>query len=35
MEDEKETLQAGWAMVRVINEKMAQDAINAAPPLSV
>jgi predicted NUDIX family NTP pyrophosphohydrolase len=30
MEDEKETLQAGLAMVRVINKKMAQDAINAA-----
>ncbi len=30
MEDEKETLQAGLAMVRVIEKKMAQDAINAA-----
>ncbi|HUJ10439.1 MAG TPA: hypothetical protein VL171_10460 [Verrucomicrobiae bacterium] len=28
--DEKETLQAGLAMVRVVNKKMAQDAINAA-----
>ncbi|HUJ11626.1 MAG TPA: hypothetical protein VL171_16560 [Verrucomicrobiae bacterium] len=30
MEDEKETLRAGLAMVRVINKKIAQDAINAA-----
>ena len=29
MEDENETLQAGLAMVRVIEKKMAQDAINA------
>jgi len=30
MDDEKETVQAGLAMVRVINKKLAQDAINAA-----
>jgi len=30
MEDEKETPQAGLAMIRVINKKMAQGAINAA-----
>jgi hypothetical protein len=30
IEDENETLQAGLAMVRVIDKKMAQDAINSA-----
>ena len=30
MEDENETLQAGLAMVRLIEKKMMQDAINAA-----
>jgi predicted NUDIX family NTP pyrophosphohydrolase len=30
MRDENETLQAGLAMVRVIEKKMLQDAINAA-----
>ncbi len=30
MEDENDTLQAGTAMVRVVEKKMMQDAINAA-----